>query len=214
MQENLQKILINQGVVVQQVKEMLEVFTGWETKNKYQILTTEGQQLGFMAEIGSGFISALKRFFLRSHRPMQVEVTDSDRNLLLKLNRPFFFFFSDLDVIDGQTNKYGEVRRRFGFFYKKYDLVDKNGEIFARVKSPFWRLWNFPIRDKTDQEVGLVTKKWGGMMTEIFTDADKFFVQFPNNFTPDQRAVVFASAISIDMDFFDDNSNSVFNIFD
>jgi uncharacterized protein YxjI len=207
MQPALKKILETENVVVQQIKEMLEIFTGWETKNKYQIMTPEGQELGFMAEIGPGFMATALRLILKSHRPLEIEVTDPSRQLILKLSRAFFFFFSDLDVTDGEGKKCGVVKRRFGFIYKKYDLVDQSGNIFARVKSPLWKLWSFPIRDKHDQEVGMISKKWGGLLTEVFTDADKFFVQFPTQFTPEQKAVVFASAISIDMDFFDNNNN-------
>ena len=54
-----------------------------------------------------------------------------------------------------------------------------------------------------------IAKKWGGGLREIFTDADTFRVAFgAGSWTPEQRTVVFAAAISIDFDFFENNQGS------
>ena len=51
-----------------------------------------------------------------------------------------------------------------------------------------------------------VSKRWGGVLREAFTDADTFRVDFGSNgFSAQQRAVIFAAAISIDFDFFEKN---------
>ena len=63
--------------------------------------------------------------------------------------------------------------------------------------------------DDSGQERGKVAKKWGGALREVFTDADAFLVDFSDHsWTSAQRAVIFAAAISIDFDFFENNQGS------
>jgi len=190
--------------LIQQVKEWGEILVGFETKNKYEILSTEQQQIGFMAEKSQGFLAVLARQFFRSHRPLEVVVYNADREIVMKLSRKFFFFFSDLTITDKNGLLIGHVHRRFGVLYKKYDLCDARNIVFSTIKSPLWRLWKFPVYDSMGNEVGAIKKNWGGLLKEMFTDADKFQVDFPA-WENEKKAVIFAAAVSIDFDFFDDN---------
>ncbi|MEK7690261.1 MAG: phospholipid scramblase-related protein, partial [Bdellovibrionota bacterium] len=155
-----------------------------------------------IAERAGGLWSHLRRWFLRSHRPLEIDVLTGAGQKLLHFTRDFFWFFSDLDVMTGEKEKLGSIHRRFAFFYKIYDLRDTNGRDFARIESPFWRLWTFPVIG-TD---AVISKSWGGALREVFTDADTYCVDFGNRtWTPDERAILFAAAISIDFDYFENN---------
>ena len=194
-------------IFVQQKKEWTEIIVDWETANRYAVMNQQKQTLGMVAERGGGVLHHLKRALFRSHRGFDIEVTDITGKSTLTLSRKFFFFFSDLFVTSGQGEKIGKIHRRFGIIHKKYDLFDQHDQLFAQIKSPIWRLWTFPvIAAATDQVTGEISKKWGGVLREIFTDADIYRVQFQNhNWTPQQKAIVFAAAVSIDFDFFEDN---------
>lgn len=191
---------------VHQSREWGEIITGFETRNKYKVLDESGIEIGFVAEQRKGLLGTLLRFMLRSHRPMHIKVWDKNRAELLDIERPFHWFFSDMTV-SSNNRSIGHIRQRFGIIYKKYDVADVNGKIFARVRAPFWRLWTFPIYDLRDKEVGVITKKWGGFLREIFTDEDKFRVDFAK-FTALERAVIFATAITIDLDYFEENHSN------
>lgn len=193
---------------IKQVKEWTEIIINIETKNKYAVLDERGTEIGFLAEESSGLWAMLKRWLFRSHRPFEIKVWDNKRDPLLQLTRPFFWFFSDLLVRDAKGRVLGHVFRRFGLLYKKYDLCDANGKVFAQIKAPIWNLWTFRIYvPDSDRELGQISKKWGGIIKEIFTDSDKFGVNL-EKFTSEQRPVVFAAAISIDFDFFEDNHDN------
>jgi len=194
----------NDELVIQQVKEFVEIFTDFETVNKYQVLDTSGVSLGHMAEVGGGFFSFIKRQIFRSHRPLEIKVWNNGGEEILHLERPFFFFFSLMKVTSGEGKLIGYVRRRFGLIYKKYDLLDEREGLFGMVKSPIWRLWSFPILDTRENEVGLVSKNWGGVLKEVFTDADKFGVKLPQ-WEYEKKAVAFACTLAVDLDFFEDN---------
>jgi uncharacterized protein YxjI len=192
---------------IKQEKNWAEIIVDFETANRYSVMDENLTIVGMIAERGEGFKTVLKRWILRSHRGFHVEVVGTDGTLVLKLWRKFFFFFSDLFVEDAKNNRVGTVHRRFSILYKKYDLIDKSGNVFARIKSPFWRLWTFPVLDRDGQDHGAnISKKWGGALKEIFTDADTFRIEWGSSrFTADQKQVIFAAAISIDFDFFEKN---------
>jgi hypothetical protein len=206
--EKINSILSGNQFVIKQHKEILEILSGFETKNKYIIMDENKNQLGLMAEQGSGFLRILKRFFLRSHRPFDISIFNNQGEEALTLNRKFFWFFSDL-FIDVDGKRIGSIHRRFAFFQKRYTIHDNNGSVIFTIKSPFWRLWTFPILNKLDMPVGIITKKWQGFLSEIFTDADAFLIKLDSpNLTPNDKTLLFASGISIDFDFFENNQGS------
>lgn len=192
---------------VQQKKNWSEILIDFEAANRYAVLNEEQDILGMVAEEGTGLGHVIKRWILRSHRGFEASVVENDGSLVLRLSRAFFFFFSDIFVTDAHGKSLGSVHRRFGIIFKKYDLRDGNGMVFASIKSPLWRLWTFPIKSHLNPVQGAeVAKKWSGAMRELFTDADTFKVDFGiGGFSYSQRAVIFAAAISIDFDFFEEN---------
>jgi len=169
---------------VSQKKEWTEILVDFETRNQYKVLDVDKKEVGTISEVSSGIGGFLKRNFFGSHRSLDVRVHDADGSPVLRLERPFFFWFSSLEVKTEGGAGLGRVERRFGLIYKKYDLVDANGRTFAG---------------------------------EIFADADTFRVAIEEgNWSGPERWVLFAAAISIDFDFFENNQGSggLFSFFD
>ena len=190
---------------LKQRKEWVEILVDLETRNQYAVFGSRGEEVGTLAEEGGGILRVITRFLLRSHRPLDAAVCDRTGAQLLRLSRPFFLIFSDLLVRDAQGVKIGSVHRRFAILSRRYDLRDGFGRTFARVKSPLWRIWTFFVKaeDGRDATIG---KKWGGVFREVFADADTFGVDFSQaSWSPEERAVIFSAAVSIDFDFFENN---------
>ena len=193
-------------VFIRQQKEWTEILVDWETRNHYAVQTGEGEAIGRIAERSGGAMDHLKRLFLRSHRGFEIGVFDADGTARLTLRRPFFWIFSDLAVTEAGGRELGRVQRRWGVLHRKYDLLDAHGRVFARVKGPRWRIWTFPVLGDEGRRTATISKKWGGLLRETFTDADTFGIDFENaGWSDDERAVLFCAAISIDFDFFDNN---------
>lgn len=202
--------------MIKQKKEWLEILSGFETKNNYQVFDSNKNQIGYIAELGSGLMQTLKRLFLRSHRPFEFLISNTQGQELLKVHRPFFWFFSDL-YVEHEGKKYGSIHRRFSIIYKSYSILDPQGIEIYRIKSPIWRLWTFPILNKTEQQIGVITKKWQGLLKEVFTDADAFFIDLESpEVTTEQKVLLFISGISVDFDFFEQNQGggSILDILD
>lgn len=194
---------------VHQKKEWTEILVDFETRNQYEVLDSEGCCVGTISEVSSGVGGFLKRNFFGSHRSLDLRVHDRDGQSLLQFARPFFFWFSSLEVLEEGGAKLGRVDRRFGILYKKYDLVDAHDRCFARIRSPLWRLWTFPARHVNGVSEATISKRWGGALREVFADADTFRVTFESgSWSAGERRVLFAAAVSIDFDFFENNQGS------
>lgn len=184
---------------VKQEIEHLEVFTGFESQNRYSVRTPEGQQLLYAFE-ESGLLG---RNVLSSHRPLTIHVVDRDNTNVITASRSFFWFLSHLHVSDGTGQRIGSMQRRFSFLTRKFDLKDASGRVVAEMRGPVFRPFTFMVYQQ-GQEIGRVTKQWSGLGREAFTDADTFKVEVDTARTDQEFSLLMlAAAISIDLDFFE-----------
>lgn len=205
----------SEQILVKQHKEMFEVIINWETANKYSLYNTQGNQVGYAAERNKGLFHKIIRNILKSHRTITIDVWNQDKEHVFIGHRPWYLLFSELNVMTKDKKLIGHIKTRFGFLKRKYDLSDSNNRVFATIKSYRWRLWTFTIFDKSGNEIGVITKKWGGFIKEAFTDADQFIIDYSKfNWTNQQRAILLFACLSIDLDFFEDNSGSATNLLD
>ena len=191
----------NDLVITQQV-EHLEAFVGFETANRYNIMTEDGQHLLYAFE-ESGAIS---RQFLGSHRPLSIHVVEDGSRHVFTAQRSFFWFMSHLHIRDDSDKHIGSLQRKMKFLGRRFDLEGPNGQLVAEVRGRLLRPHTFMIHKPGGDEVARVTKKWSGLIREAFTDADTFRLQFHNDLDQDFRMLVLATAFAIDMDFFENNN--------
>ncbi|MBI2069002.1 MAG: scramblase [Elusimicrobia bacterium] len=197
--------------VIQQKKHWGEILVGWETKNKYAIHAEDGRELGYIVEEGSGVLQFLKRLILRGHRPFTALVLDLEKKPILKIRRPWFWFFSSTYVDDGNATALGAVHRRFRLLSRRYDIKNESGGLLGHVHAGFFRIWKFDLLDASEKAMGTITKKWGGILKEAFTDADRFAVVLDGNAPQESRgkAVILGAAIALDFDYFEDNQSQI-----
>ena len=96
----------------------------------------------------------------------------------------------------------GALQQRFSFLYKRFDVLDPNGQVSMQVSSPFWRPWTFSFQ-RDGREVARIEKKWAGILREAFTDSDRFRVAFIEPLGLDDRLLLLAAAIFIDLRYFE-----------
>jgi len=188
-------------LTVRQRKSWMEILTSFDARNKYVVYDETGTPVFNVEEQGSGFGSLLKRLFLRNLRPFTSHVDDlSGQQQLLVLRRPFRFIFHRLEVRDAAGNLLGAIQRKWTWFRRKYVVEGPNGQHVATLFGPFFRPWTFKIRPAdSDQELGLIQKKWSGLLKEAFTDADNFWIDYEAVTDPLLRAVLFAATVLIDI---------------
>jgi hypothetical protein len=80
---NLDRLVVHQKV------ELLEVFTNWETQNKYAIMNSQGEQI-LAAFEDSEFCM---RFLCGPKRSFIIDVVDKQNQVILDSKRTFFDIF-------------------------------------------------------------------------------------------------------------------------
>jgi uncharacterized protein YxjI len=196
---------------IRQRRELAELF-GFETKNTYEVLTSEAQSIGLLAEEGRGFLGIVLRQLLNHWRSFQIHLVAEDGTEILTANHPFRFYFSKLEVKDPGGRNLGVMEKNFSLLTKSFD-IEIPGTRKMTVRSPFWKIWTFQVM-RGDRLVASISKKWGGGLKEFFTDADFFHLTFEDSgLTVKERMVLLLSALYIDLLYFEGNNGGVLNFF-
>lgn len=199
---NLPALLHVPHLVVVQQKEMLEIFTDFETRNRYAIRSPEGQVVLFAAELGGSLLASVARHFFKSRRPFKIQLMRPDGGVQLTLVRPWTWFFSELHVRDEQGRALGSIDQRFSVLHRRFAIKDAAGVEIAEIRGPLFRPWTFQILIG-GVFAGKIAKRWSGLLKESFTDADTFGVEFGTSMTPELRSLVLAATFLIDFVFFE-----------
>jgi uncharacterized protein YxjI len=194
-------------LMVRQRFEAAELF-GFETRNKYDVVSEAGAQVAFAAEQQKGFVGFLFRQFLGHWRTFDIHFFTPDRAPFMIARHPFRWFFQRLEVYDQAGVFVGAIQRRFSFLSKRFDVEDANGQVVMSVSSPFWRIWTFTFMAR-GAEVASVRKRWSGLLAEAFSDKDNFAVDFGDGTLGEpERQLVLAAAIFIDLQYFERKAES------
>ena len=185
--------------IVKQEIEFMEVFTGFETANRYSVRTPDGAELLYAYE-ESGKIS---RLFLRNHRPLTIHFVDNDGNEVFTAERGFFWMFSHLYVGDEDGKLIGSLQRTFKLLGRRIAILDHEGTKRSEIRGGLFRPNTFMVYSD-GEEVARITKRWGGLAREMFSDADTFQVGMDLERVDQGFAtIILAAAIAIDLDFFE-----------
>ncbi len=192
------------SLVVSQQKEWGEILTGFETQNKYTVSDESGRRLYLAAEEAG---STLLRWFLKALRPFTIAVLTENGQVVLRILRPFRFYFHRAEVVDSQGRSLGVIERRFSVLRRIYSVLDNSGEEVFQLFGPILHPWTFQIRND-GVEYGKITKKWSGLLKEGFTDADNFGVMFPAEWDVELKALFLGAVFLIDFVHFENKGNS------
>ncbi len=195
-------LVSRQEIVLRQRRELAEL-AGLETRNKFEIMGSDGAQIGFAAEQGSGFGATLARMFLGHWRTFEIHVFDTARQLVLVAEHPWRLWFQRLEIRTPDGRALGALQQRFSLLYKRFDVEDALGAARMRVASPLWKPWTFPF-ERDGRDVAFVRKKWSGLMKEAFMDADNFKIELVDpSLTEDDRMLILAAGLFIDLQYFE-----------
>lgn len=193
-------------VMIRQQKEWGEILLGFESKNRFELSDDEGRRLGLAAEESAGFGAMFARNFLGKCRKATIHIYDEAGNRVGRGEKPFSWFFHRMEVYDG-TKKIGAIQRKWSWVSRKFAIENEAGREVMQIYSPIFRIWTFKLMLE-EQEVGRISKKWGGMLKEMFTDADVFGMEVDDNVPNELRAILLVATFLIDFTCFENNSKS------
>lgn len=182
--------------------EIGEMF-GFETRNRYAVEDENGAQVGYAAEQNRSILGHLSRYFLGHWRSFQIHIFGADRKPAVIVHHPFRILFQRLEVSLVDGTRVGALQQRFAILSKKFDVESPEGQVLLEMRSPFWKFWTFPFYKTTGAEVGRIEKKWTGILSEAFTDKDNFRIKFTENLSDEERVLMLASGIFVDLQYFE-----------
>jgi len=215
--------LLDQLLVHQKV-ELFEAMTGIETKNKFVIKNSVGQQC-FYAYEESDFCM---RICCGPDRGFMMHILDNTGKEVMRVVRPFkccggCCWCADqeccsfnIQVEAPPGNLIGSIHQSKSCWVPWYEIRDASGNPVFNIKGPCCVCpgpcctCDFPFEIFSTGAtggvpVGKITKQWSGLTKELFTDATNFSVTFPNDLEVKMKAVLLGATFLIDIMFFEHN---------
>jgi hypothetical protein len=199
----MERLTSTRALLIHQQKEWGEIFTGFEVANRYVLHEENGDPILWAAEVGGNWFI---RQFLRQMRPFTIHLVDGNQQQVLEFRRPWRWFFHEVSIYDAEGRLLGTVRRRWSWLRRVFDVQDAAGNVIYELFGPLLHPWTFHIR-RDAQELGRITKNWSGMLTEMFTRADKFGIVYPETADAAQRAILLGAVFLIDFAYFEKKQN-------
>jgi|GEM_PF-4367476 len=189
------------GFQVNQNRQWLESFTGFEAANAYAITDSYGNNiLAAREEDGN----PLTRWILSERRPFRMNIYLDTDTRILEFKRNFAFFKHNMDVFDSYSGRIGSIKWTFSVIRKKLEVVDASGDLRYRLATAPLSPWTFIIKNQYDQKVGTLTKKWSGLGLEMFTTSDNFGLILDVDVSVEDKALLLGAVILADFIHFED----------
>jgi hypothetical protein len=209
------------AIVIEQEIELLEVFTGFETANRYNIQNMYGQRIYFAAEV----TECCARCLLGHNRPFIINIIDGMGKEVMVVERVCNFSLcwwggetagSHVTVKLAATGELiGTVRQRCNCWTPTYEVYDHQAQLQMVIRGPSCGACcpivmccdaEFNVFAPTErglEQVGAILKKFS--LKEVISDAQNFGIRLPPGLHPNIKATLLAATFSIDFSFFERN---------
>uniref|UniRef100_A0A8C3YL15 Phospholipid scramblase n=1 Tax=Catagonus wagneri TaxID=51154 RepID=A0A8C3YL15_9CETA len=202
---------VDQLLIHQQI-ELLEVLTGFETNNKYEIKNSLGQRIYFAAED----TDCCTRNCCGPSRPFTMRIIDNMGQEVITLERPlrctsccFPCCLQEIEIQAPPGIPVGYVTQTWHPCLPKFTIQNERREDVLKITGPCVVCSccadiDFEIKSLDDKHVvGKISKQWSGLVREMFTDVDNFGIQFPLDLDVKMKAVMLGACFLIDFMFFE-----------
>ena len=190
----LQNFLIREQIAVLRMTDL------------YDILDPDtGTQVGVAEEVQGSFAALLRVFVNKSFLTRTVEVREHPEGaLVFTMRKPATIFQPKVEVYDAQGEKIGYFVSKLFSIGGGFNVYDNRNRIFAEIQGK-WTGWDFTFVTPEGHEMGRVTKKWAGMLKQLFTSADNYVVSINDDLAdqPIAKMLLLAAALAIDIVYYD-----------
>lgn len=211
-------------LLVHQVVELFEAFTGWETNNRFAIKNSMGQQVYFAAEQ----TDMCMRQCCGPHRGFEVHVADNSQQEVMLIRREFKCCAGccwcasadccgyEITVEAPVGTVVGYVRQAQSCWAPKYHVYDASRTEVFTIQGPCCICQTICCTADVDfnistadgkMDVGKISKQWAGFAKEVFVNADNFGITFPLDLDVKLKATLLGATILIDFMFFEESKN-------
>lgn len=171
--------------------------------NTYDIFDPETkEQIGIAQEKPGSLIFALQFLIDKKLLPTKIFVyegadPEDESKLLFSIHRGITFLRSQVDICDPEGKVLGWMKSKIFSLGGGFDVFDSAGNPVASVKGD-WKGWNFRFVDKSDHEIGTISKKWAGLGKELFTSADTYVISLTAGAAAAKAVLLLAAGLAVD----------------
>ncbi|XP_022162476.1 phospholipid scramblase 2-like [Myzus persicae] len=211
--DGLQYLSTIDELLIKQQVGIIEALIGFETNNKYVIKNNAGEKVFYAVEDND----CCTRNCWGSMRPFEMKILDSYKNEVIHLSRPlacqiclFPCCLQRIEVFSPPGCLIGIVEQDWSILKPIFTIRNAANEEVFKMKGPICEYsccgedieYKILSKDKT-AVVGRISKKWSGLLREVFTDADFFGINFPMDLDVRMKAVLLGACFLIDLMFFE-----------
>ena len=160
-------------------------------------------QIGTARDEPPGWAKALRLLMKKHFLPTTIRVYQSDGSpALLSLRKKPGILHTTVILEDMNARPLGSFKSKLFSLGGGFLVHDAQGNQFAEVTGD-WKGWNFRFLDSGGRELGVVTKKWGGIGKELLTTADNYVISLNDCVAAggDQAALLLSAGLAIDIVF-------------
>lgn len=208
---------------VAQIPCLLEAFTGWDTANKYQVSSSNGQYVFYAMET-SGLCM---RSCCGSLRAFEIHIVDYTNQEIFRVIRDYkccngcgwcagcCSYEIRVETADGRP--LGFVKQKATFCGVDFDVLDssRNPVLKLNRKGCFAdgaccpKDIDFHVKSLNGEaDLGVIKKHYAGFLQEMTTNADNFSVTFPMDLAVETKATLLGALFLIDFMFFEENKKN------
>jgi hypothetical protein len=226
------------GVFVKQKFDLMEMFTGCEQNNTYQVfpLGKDGDKKGkkiFKCKEKSSFCA--KQCMSGDCRPFQMKINleddseELDNEPFLLLDRPckctcYCFNRPEMTVTyveDGKSEYVGKIRDPWTCFNIVNEIYDKDNNLKYIVDGSCFQIGmhckgpleccetiDFDIKTPSGEVISTLQKRSPGCAKAMMSNSDNFAVNFPANATKEDKALLMCTTLFLDFRYFEEKPNT------
>ncbi|KAK9403008.1 phospholipid scramblase 1-like [Crotalus adamanteus] len=197
---------------IYQKYEILELITSFETANKYEVRNRLGEMVYFAREENNFCV----RNCLGTLRPFTMVISNNVGQQVIHLVRPFRCdgcccpcCLQELEIQAPPGLPVGYLQQLWHPFLPKFVIQNEAHRDVLKIIGPFITSACFgnvvfevtALDEKTS--VGKISKQWGGVLQEFFTDVDFLGISFPIDLDVKMKAVLLGAGFILDFIFFE-----------
>ncbi|XP_066476824.1 phospholipid scramblase 2-like isoform X2 [Tiliqua scincoides] len=205
-------------LLIQQQIELMEMISGFESCNRYEVKNSVGQMVYFAAEENDDF--TLNCY--GTLRPFTIKLFDSMNQVVMQLSRTFqcsicccpcICCLQELEVQAPPGTIIGYVKQKWHPCLPKFAIRNDTREDILKIEGPCvpclcFQDIHFEVKSLDGKStIGGITKQWTGLAREAATDASNFGIQFPLDLDIKMKALLLGSSFLLDFMYFEGQQN-------
>ena len=137
---------------------------------------------------------------IRKSAPFDVVIKTPAGEPVLRVKRGTSWHNASVEVLNEAGERIGGFKHKWWPLGRNFNVLNEAGETICFIDGSLLGR-EFTFRSSNDVQLAHISKKWVGLLKELFTFADNYSVEIKETVPPDNnmRALILAGALVIDL---------------